>query len=361
MYTGIFVYTIEEKKIMSKCEMTFLDESLCFKLDYENKQIELFLENDKSKFKILNKDANAFKKDFILHENQIFITGSLLFNDSNTKIDFLININNINPALLEKYNKWEIFNKQKSSLIEIIKYNYRNNYNQGEFANNISRKDLYEMSENIKKENPEDIKFFLIKALRWGDYDKVVAKPHGNPMGDLIIETYTSKKYYENYIKLFDEEKTSIEKIYNSFKYKKTLSITNIGPAYFTKFLHFYSFGKDTKLKMLILDKWSILAWVTLMIEENKSENYEFIQKSRLIYLDKKGKLTTKLNPTGKEYSQFNEYIFKIAQSNMIKPNKFEELMFGWEKDLLKNGFTNPRLHNIEICTNWLNNNQHGM
>ena len=73
MYTGIIVYSIEEKKVMSTCELTFLNESICFKLDYENKHIELILEKGESNFKTLSNDASAIKKDFILHEKHIYI------------------------------------------------------------------------------------------------------------------------------------------------------------------------------------------------------------------------------------------------------------------------------------------------
>jgi hypothetical protein len=105
---------------------------------------------------------------------------------------------------------------------------------------------------------------------------------------------------------------------------------------------------------MLILDKWSILAWATLMIEENNREKETTNLINDLIKLDKKGKLITKALATGKEYAKFNEYIVKISKLNSIEPNKFEELMFGWDLSVYKDGFINPRIHNNKVAVNWL-------
>jgi hypothetical protein len=352
MYNGNLSIFINKVQIDYKCRLEFIHDKFIFHFNYLEVIYEIPFDNFFNEEYKLN-DSNIIKiKDVIYNDKHILITGVIIDVIEKKDCNFLINFNNCEIEVIKNYQKWNITKKNSNTLLDIISYNNMNNYNQGEFANNISRKDLYELSKNVCLQEPEYLKIFLIKTLSWGDYDKVYAIPHGNPLGIDLIESTFNKDYNEKFIKLF-ENKPKIFEIYKAFQSKKPLNICHIGPAYFTKFLHFYSYGKDLSPKMLILDKWSILAWATLMIEQNSIKNDDLIKK--LIYLDSKTKkLKTKLTPIGKEYSDFNTYIIQTANSISIEPNKFEELMFGWDLSINKNGFVNPRIHNINICKYWL-------
>ena len=353
MYNGQIRFLNNNLQNISNCKIEIEEEVIFLFINHENDNYKIPLydtinvgckTNTKFYFKI---------NDVIVNDSKLFMLGVSTDQIRNNETNFLIYINNFDATILQNNEKWNISKPKLDSLIDIILYNNLNNYDQGNFANDISRKDLYKMSEDVVIDNPESLKLFLVKTLEWGDYDNVVAIPHGNPIGVKVIETAFSDKFSNNFIELFNENKSIIE-IYNSFKNKKSLDINNIGPAYFTKFLHFYSYGKNLNPKMLILDKWSILAWATLMIEENNREKETTNLINDLIKLDKKGKLITKAIATGKEYAKFNEYIIKISKLNSIEPNKFEELMFGWDLSIYKDGFINPRIHNNKVAVNWL-------
>lgn len=353
MYNGQISFLNNNLQNISNCKIEIREEVILLLINHENYDYEIPL-NDLINVGYETNTKSYFKvNDVIVNDSKLFMLG--VSKDQNRKNEtyFLIYINNFDAAILQNKEKWNISRPKLDSLTDIILYNNLNNYDQGNFANDISRKDLYKMSGDITIDKPESLKIFLVKTLEWGDYDNVVAIPHGNPIGIKVIETVFSDKFSNNFIELFIKNKTIIE-IYNSFKYKNSLDINNIGPAYFTKFLHFYSYGKNLNPKMLILDKWSILAWAILMIEENNSDKETTNLINNLIKLDKKGKLITKPIATGKEYSKFNDYIVKISKLNSIEPNKFEELMFGWDLSEYKDGFINPRIHNNKVAVNWL-------
>jgi hypothetical protein len=367
MYNGQISFLKNNFQHNANCKIETIEEDNLIHFNYENYDYKIPL------YDLINNsyksNTNIYFKvnDVIVNDLKLFILGVLNNKDRNIETNFLIYINNFDIQIIQDYGKWNISMPKLDKLIDIILYNNLNNYDQGEFANNISRNDLYKICEDVNIENPESLKTFLINILKWGDYDTVYSKQRGKPKGSDIISNHFNDNFHKDFIELFSES-ISINKIFNSFKntnnkntnlkkdLNKRLYIKHIGPAYFTKFLHFYSYGKNILPKMLILDKWSILAWATLMIEENNNDSEKNKLIKSLIYLDKKGKLNTKLTPTGKDYENFNKYIFTISNLHSIEANKFEELMFGWDLSEYKDGFINPRIHNNKIALNWLKN-----
>jgi hypothetical protein len=353
MYNGQISFLKNSLQHVSNCKIEIRKKVILLHINHEKNDFEIPL------FDLINVGYETNTKfyfkinDVIINDSKLFMLGVSKDQNRKNETNFLIYINNFDATILQNKETWNISKPKLDSLIEIILYNNLNNYDQGNFANDISRKDLYKMSEDVVIDNPESLKIFLEKTLQWGDYDNVVAIPHGKPIGEKVIETAFSDKFSKNFIELFNKNKT-IKEIYDNFKNKKSLDIKNIGPAYFTKFLHFYSYGKNLNPKMLILDKWSILAWATLMIEENNSDKETINLIKNLIKLDKKGKLSTKTTATGKDYAKFNEYIVNISKLNSIEPNKFEELMFGWDLSVYKDGFINPRIHINQVAIKWL-------
>ena len=123
------------------------------------------------------------------------------------------------------------------------------------------------------------------------------------------------------------------------------MNIPFIGFAYFTKFLHFYSFGNNQPTEMLILDKWAIYAWCSLIIELRFTNQYSLLP--RLLRLSK-GKFNPK-QINGDLYQQYNIFFSGLANRFNIQMNQFEELVFGWDLRIQQNGFVNPRIEILQI------------
>ncbi len=232
------------------------------------------------------------------------------------------------------------------TLIKLIKQNDENRYHQGIFANNLTRKDIYKFARdaqffrNDAELFPKMLRQFLIQTLNWGNFDRVVGRFKRNINSEGLITGINDFNSYSNaFIKTIEND--GIEEIFNKFNMPSDLKIDNIGFAYFTKFLHFYSYGADTPSKMLIMDKWAILAFCALMIETSH-KNIELTTK--LTSKVQNGFTVKYENINSKIYVYYNELIFKLSNDLSISPARFEELMFGWGIRENRYGFQNPRI-----------------
>ena len=244
------------------------------------------------------------------------------------------------------------------SIINSIINNRNNGYNQGVFANELTRNDLYSKAELITSNNNDPnfnyyVKDFLISTLMWGNFNVVVGR-YKRVDAQSVINSIPD---FNNYARFFEQnlnnQNLSINQKYSLFLRQNGLYIRTVGFAYFTKFLHFYSFGNRQNSLMLILDKWALYAWCALIIEMNLRNEFYLLPK-----LIRPKNLSAK-NISGELYNEYNLSIKRISIQHGIPFNSFEELMFGWDRRNqninMQTGYIyeNPR---IEIL-NTLNNN----
>jgi hypothetical protein len=138
--------------------------SISFELNYQN---HMYINSTDYRYIISQYST-------IKNNNNLFILGQIKDAKSDIMLfDFFIYFMNVQFNI--DFNKihWVTRESINDTLIDIIKFNKQRNYQQGVFANNLSRNDIYDLAKNI---NSNDLfKNFLIKTLDWGDYNNVVA------------------------------------------------------------------------------------------------------------------------------------------------------------------------------------------
>lgn len=230
-------------------------------------------------------------------------------------------------------------------LIDIINQNQQT-YQQGVFANNLTRGNILDFAIGINNNNQAarniSLYNFLYNTLMWGNFDDIVGRYKRVTAQTVLEEINNFNQYSTNFISILDSNNPTA--IFNSFKYGD-LKIRNVGESYFTKFMHFYSYGKNQMNKFIIIDKWIKIAWVALVFELEINSSYQIALQSISRY---KGKY---------KVSPFNERKFlhclndlkNIAEINQIELSRFEELIFGWDLRIENLGLTNPRIEMLNI------------
>jgi hypothetical protein len=237
------------------------------------------------------------------------------------------------------------------AVIETIKTNLKNGYTQGTFANGFYRQDIYDIAKLVNpytNNSEETLKIFLTNTLMWGNFDVVVGRYKRTNAKETINSIPDFHFYTEVFLNKMNDEKITIDEKFKLFEKKGELNIKNIGFAYFTKFLHFYSFGNNQISNMLILDKWAIYAWSSLIIELNIENQYELLPKLLRV---SNGKISPK-NISGELYKEYNLTFLNIAKELNISSNILEELIFGWDLRQERHEFTNPRIEILKILKN---------
>ena len=149
MYNGQISFLNNNLQNISNCKIEIREEVILLLINHENYDYEIPL-NDLINVGYETNTKSYFKvNDVIVNDSKLFMLG--VSKDQNRKNEtyFLIYINNFDAAILQNKEKWNISRPKLDSLTDIILYNNLNNYDQGNFANDISRKDLYKMSGDI--------------------------------------------------------------------------------------------------------------------------------------------------------------------------------------------------------------------
>jgi uncharacterized membrane protein len=232
------------------------------------------------------------------------------------------------------------------AILTTIQNNYNAGYTQGVFANGLNRSNIYRDALSINQ-NPLNrqilLNNFLINTLMWGNFDVVVGRYHHTNAVNVINGIPNFSNYSTNFINNLNNANISISDKYSLFLNNGLLKLPYVGYAYFTKFLHFYSFGNNQQTDMLILDKWAIYSWCSIIIELNLVNEFPLLP--RLLKL-RKGKFIPQ-SITGNLYQRYNQFF--SAQSALLNmtTNEFEEQVFGWDLRQ-QNGFVNPRIEILQ-------------
>jgi hypothetical protein len=234
-------------------------------------------------------------------------------------------------------------------ILTTIQNNLNAGYAQGVFANGLNRNNIYNDALLINQ-NPANqqlaLNNFLINTLNWGNYDVIVGRYHHTNAVNVINGIPNFNVYSTNFINNLNNLNLNVSNKFSLFKRDGILRIPLVGEAYFTKFLHFYSYGNNQPVDMLILDKWAIYAWCSLIIELNIINQYPLLPN--LLRLANNGKF----HPypiSGLLYQQYNILFSGIAIRLGIQTNHFEELVFGWALNQVRPGFVNPRIEILQI------------
>jgi len=231
-------------------------------------------------------------------------------------------------------------------ILQTVLNNHIADYGQGIFANGINRNQLYHESVLVNS-NHKILKEYLIKILMWGDFDRVVGRFHGTTSQAVINGINDFESYSRIFFEILENQDLSINKKFNQFK-RGRLRISNVGFAYFTKILHFYSVGNNHDQKMLILDKWLIYAWASLIIERQIQEQYLILGK----ILRVKDNILYVRQINGALYEKFNDTMREIADDLGLEIHRFEELIFGWDRRVENPNFNNPRFEILNVLQN---------
>lgn len=233
-------------------------------------------------------------------------------------------------------------------ILETILINHNAGYTQGIFANNINRTQLYHDS-ILVGDNHTLLKEYLYKILMWGDFDRVVGRYQRTTAFDVLNNINDFETYSRNFFEILDNQELGINRKFNHFK-RGRLRINNVGFAYFTKILHFYSVGNNQEERMLILDKWMIFAWASLIIERQIQEQYGIL--GRILRVKDNVLYVRQIN--GALYTTFNNTMQEIADELGLEIQRFEELIFGWDRRVANPNFNNPRFEILNVLQNHL-------
>jgi hypothetical protein len=234
-------------------------------------------------------------------------------------------------------------------ILETVIINHNTGYTQGVFANDINRNQLY--NDSILVSNNRGLLMeYLYRILMWGDFDRVVGRYKRTTAIDILNNINDFETYSMNFFEILENQELSITQKFNYFK-RGELRIRNVGFAYFTKILHFYSVGNNQAQRMLILDKWLIFAWASLIIERQIQEQYEIL--GRILRVKDNVLYVRQIN--GTLYTQFNNTMQEIADNLGLEIQRFEELIFGWDRRVEHPNFNNPRFEILDIIQNNLN------
>jgi hypothetical protein len=240
-------------------------------------------------------------------------------------------------------------------ILTTVQNNLNAGYAQGVFANGLNRANIYNdallINQNIVNQDLA-LKRFLINTLMWGNYDIVVGRYRHTNAVNVINSIPNFNIYTTNFINNLNNLNLRISNKFSLFKVDGILRIPLVGEAYFTKFLHFYSFGNNQPVDMLILDKWAIYAWCSLIIELQIINQYHILPF--LLRLANNGKFYP-YPISGLLYEQYNMFFSAIAIQLNIQSNQFEELVFGWDLRQHRIGFVNPRTEMLQILNANLN------
>jgi hypothetical protein len=232
------------------------------------------------------------------------------------------------------------------AIITTIQNNYNAGHTQGVFANGLNRSNIYSDALSINQ-NPlnsqNSLNNFLINTLMWGNFDIIVGRYHHTNAINIVNGIPNFNNYTTNFINNLNNATISVSGKYSLFLNNGLLRIPYVGSAYFTKFLHFYSFGNNQQPDMLILDKWMIYAWCSLIIELNLINVFPLLP--RLLRF-RNGKFVPQ-QITGNLYQEYNQFF--SAQSALLNmtTNELEEQVFGWDLRQ-QNGFVNPRIEILQ-------------
>jgi hypothetical protein len=181
----------------------------------------------------------------------------------------------------------------------------------------------------------------------WGNFDQVVGRYKRTNARTILNNIDNFSDYSHKFITILDTNNPEL--IFNSFK-KGELTIKCIGDSYFTKFMHFYSYGRNQSNKFIIIDKWIKLAWAALVIELNLDHSYQLALSS--IKND-----NNKYSVAPFNYTKFNKCstdLRNIADTYQIELSRFEELIFGWDLRVQINSLINPRNVILQILNEHL-------
>jgi hypothetical protein len=229
------------------------------------------------------------------------------------------------------------------AILTTVQNNLNAGYTQGNFANGLNRGNIYSDALLINNSNiNQDVSLnnFLINTLMWGNFDLVVGRYHHTNAHNVINGIPNFKNYTTNFINNLNNLNNSVNYRFSLFERNGILNIPYVGYAYFTKFLHFYSFGNNQTTDMLILDKWALYAWCGLIIELNIVNQFPLLP--RLLNLTANGKFNPK-QINGLLYQEYNLFFSGLAARLNIPTNQLEELVFGWDLRQHRVGFVNPR------------------
>lgn len=230
-------------------------------------------------------------------------------------------------------------------IIDII---FQNNltYQQGAFANNLTRGNILDLAnkinDNSQTERNTSVYNFIYNTLMWGNFDLVVGRYHNVTAQNILENINDFNQYSKRFIAILD--KNNPADIFNSFKYGE-LKIKNVGESYFTKFMHFYSYGKNQKNKFIIIDKWIKIAWAALVFELNFNNSHEIAIQS--IKRNKSKYSVSSFNVA--KFLQCSQDLRTIADLHQIELSRFEELIFGWDLRVEIAGLINPRFEMMNI------------
>jgi hypothetical protein len=235
------------------------------------------------------------------------------------------------------------------AILTTVQNNLNAGYAQGIFANGLNRGNIYNDAVLINqppKSQVVSLNNFLINTLMWGNFNVVVGRYRHTNAFNIINGIPNFNNYTTNFINNLNNINSSVSYRFSLFEKNGILNIPYIGYAYFTKFLHFYSFGNNQPTDMLILDKWALYAWCSLIIELKIVNQYPMLP--RLLNLTATGKFNPK-QINGLLYQQYNLFFSGLATQLNIPTNQLEELVFGWDLRQQKFGFVNPRIEMIQI------------
>ena len=269
--------------------------------------------------------------------------------------DYLLNnidhIKNVNQSGFLLNHEFPRF----SSLIEQL-----GNLNQkGKYL----KDELIELGINENKEISRDFVFALISQknvsqrvkiltiLMWGAFFQVVQKQPKLKLLKWITGSETEPNQLISNLNFYCENinnsnfnEQSIKELFKSFDYKGDNKIPGLSFAYFTKLFYFFSKDYNQNKPLLILDKWSSLAWINLSnsINENRNNDVKKYFNDQLILQRRKPEAYFHFN---KAFWQWSEDLSNKSKA-IISADMIEEFVFGWDLGQSPNlkGYLNPRL-----------------
>lgn len=255
---------------------------------------------------------------------------------------------------------------------ELINYNqkgffWKNHYLKTPFNSIVSFSQLVNdanLPEEIKREHV--LKFFkkgdlyegYILALIWGGISRQPAKgSNGNKKtSSAFLALNTDKEIIKNTLSFLVSKISTgdYETAYHTLK--TTHKFSGVSVSFFTKLLYFISESTNSKLKLLIYDKWTKIIHLKLLLETNNEDKAVLFfgpkykekifsnsnQTTNLIYCDSDVEILAYLDYCERLNCLSRDISNKIDE--IISPGQVEEFIFGYPMRGKKNKtLTNPR------------------
>lgn len=168
---------------------------------------------------------------------------------------------------------------------------------------------LIKKEEVIKLFKDNDVYLGVICALIWGGINATRSKDKTNTFfyhllkydkNELLLSLKKINLYLEN---------NQFNQAFKFFNDEKRGKIKGIGPAFFTKIFYFLGEGNEAiKIKPLIFDKWTQIAYLALLIQNNEKEKIKkYYSDIQINLLKKPGLVKVNEKNYGECYQSFVE------------------------------------------------------